>query len=97
MGTNKIYLYQYLIAFYQENCRGIAGATEALRWCQENGIKVATGTGFHKEINIVIMESLVWGKDGLISCTKNLGEQRGWRECKRSSRVYYGEDDTKLV
>ncbi|WP_429840641.1 HAD hydrolase-like protein [Brevibacillus sp. FIR094] len=109
MGTNKIHLYQYLIArtkgnridfknfeididnssfedavklyeryteymiaFYQENCREIEGATETLKWCQENGIKVATGTGFHKEINSVIMESLGWVKDGLIDYAVDL-------------------------
>ncbi|CAM5214988.1 Phosphatase OS=Lysinibacillus sphaericus OX=1421 GN=LS41612_17080 PE=4 SV=1 [Lysinibacillus sphaericus] len=57
---------EYMIAYYQENCREIEGATETLKWCKENGIKVATGTGFHKEINSVIMESLGWVKDGLI-------------------------------
>ncbi len=63
---------EYMIAYYQENCREIEGATETLKWCKENGIKVATGTGFHKEINSVIMESLGWVKDGLIDYAVDL-------------------------
>lgn len=63
---------EYMIAYYQENCREIEGATETLKWCKENGIKVATGTGFHKEINSVIMESLGWVKNGLIDYAVDL-------------------------
>ncbi|MBH5320391.1 HAD hydrolase-like protein [Paenibacillus sp. GSMTC-2017] len=109
MGTNKIHLYQYLIArskgnmidfknfeieidnetldeaiklydkyteymiaYYMENCREIEGATETLRWCKDNGIKVATGTGFHREINGVIMDKLGWVRDGLIDYAVDL-------------------------
>lgn len=109
MGTNKIHLYQFLIArkngnmidfknfevdiddstreqatdiyhdytkymisYYEENCEEIEGATETLKWCQENGIKVATGTGFHSDINQVIMEKLGWVKNGLIDCAVDL-------------------------
>ncbi|GKU76505.1 HAD hydrolase-like protein [Paenibacillus sp. L3-i20] len=109
MGTNKIHLYQYLIArtkgniidfknfeieidnetleeaiklydkyteymiaYYMENCREIEGATETLRWCKDNGIKVATGTGFHKDINAVIMDKLGWVRDGLIDYAVDL-------------------------
>ena len=63
---------QYMIAYYHDNCREIEGATETLQWCKENNIKVATGTGFHSEINAVIMDTLGWIKNGLVDFSAHL-------------------------
>jgi phosphonatase-like hydrolase len=103
MGTNKIHLYQFLIArdrgqdidirdfekikdpdthaaavevfdryqeimvdHYRTNVREVPGAADVFRWCHENGIKVATDTGFHRVVVDAIMEGLGWVKDGLV-------------------------------
>jgi len=103
MGTNKIHLYQFLIArergkkidmkdferikdpetyepakevfdryeeimieHYRKEVREVPGAADTFRWCHEHGIKVATDTGFHREITDAIMEGLGWVRDGLV-------------------------------
>ncbi|MFQ6079291.1 MAG: HAD hydrolase-like protein [Thermodesulfobacteriota bacterium] len=103
MGTNKIHLYQFLIArergkkidikdferikdpetyepakevfdryqeimiaHYRKEVREVPGASDTFRWCHEQGIKVATDTGFHREITEAIMEGLGWVRDGLV-------------------------------
>ena len=103
MGTNKIHLYQFLIArsqgkkveiedfektiypetldeamkvfhryseimidHYRNEVREIEGAEDTFRWCHENGIKVATDTGFHRDITEAIMDGLGWVRDGLV-------------------------------
>lgn len=103
MGTNKIHLYQFLIArekgqeidfkdfeklkdpetyddakrifdryqeimieHYRKNVQEIPGASDTFRWCHDNGIKVATDTGFHHVVVEAIMEGLGWLRDGLV-------------------------------
>jgi len=103
MGTNKIHLYQFLIAkangvkldfrdfekiespgslplatqifhryeeimlaYYRHEVKEIAGAADTFRWCHAHGIKVATGTGFHRQITTAIMDGLGWVRDGLV-------------------------------
>ncbi|MDX2284876.1 MAG: HAD hydrolase-like protein [Bacteroidia bacterium] len=102
IGTNKIRLYEYLIArsrgralrfedlerlglseyheealrmferytvimldHYRRQVRAIPGAEEVFRWCKSQGIKVATDTGFHRDINTAIQEGLGWLERGL--------------------------------
>ncbi|MCB0631378.1 MAG: HAD hydrolase-like protein [Saprospiraceae bacterium] len=103
IGTNKIHLYQYMIArnqglpvkfedfetydfpelevealtlfdrysvimldYYRQHVKAMPGAEETFRWCRANGIKVATDTGFHRNISDAIIESLAWKENGLI-------------------------------
>lgn len=103
MGTNKVHLYQFLIArqrgrnidikdfekirdpdtlqdalqvfnryselminHYKNNTREIPGASKVFNWCHEKGIKVATDTGFHRDVVDAIMDGLGWVRDGLV-------------------------------
>jgi len=103
MGTNKIHLYQFLIArergkkidmkdferikdpetyepavevfdryqeimieHYRREVKEVPGTSDTFRWCHEHGIKVATDTGFHREITDAIMEGVGWVRDGLV-------------------------------
>ena len=103
MGTNKIHLYQYLIArsrgknidfrdfekiqdpkalelatkvfhryeeimiaHYRNEVKEVPGAADTFRWCHANGIKVATDTGFHRQITQAIMDGMGWVRDGLV-------------------------------
>ncbi|MEF9839916.1 MAG: HAD hydrolase-like protein [Lachnospiraceae bacterium] len=109
MGTNKIHLYQYLIAknkgnvmnfrefeikiaedsykqakqiydcyvqimihYYRTNCKEVEGASKVFEWCHQNNIKVATGTGFHSDINGAIFDCLGWLKNGLVDYAVDL-------------------------
>ncbi len=103
VGTNKIHLYQYLIAknagqnipfekfeqvrdssteakateifhryteimldFYRQDLTPMPGAVETFEWLHSKGIKVATNTGFHRDVTDAIMQGLGWVKSGLI-------------------------------
>jgi phosphonatase-like hydrolase len=117
MGTNKIHLYQFLIArqrgrkidivdferqkdpetldeamkifkcyselmvnHYRKNTREIPGTSVVFKWCHDHGIKVATDTGFHRDVVDALMEGLGWLRDGLIDLAvdvEHIPEERG--------------------
>ncbi len=114
IGTNKIHLYQYMIArkkgknvkiedferydfpeiheeavkifetysvimlnYYRKNVRAMPGAEEIFRWCQANDIRVATDTGFHRNITQAIMEGLPWLKNGLVDLSVDVESTNG--------------------
>jgi len=103
LGTNKVHLYQFLIArrdgraieidtfdaardaktlpfatelyqrftalmieHYRRSVRPIEGAEATLRWCKDSGIRVATDTGFHRDVTDAIMDGLGWIDRGLV-------------------------------
>jgi phosphonatase-like hydrolase len=114
IGTNKIHLYQFMLArakghkveitqleslhfpeyldealsifkryseimvgYYKNHVRAMPGAEETFKWCHENGIKVATDTGFHKDVNRAIMEGLQWKERGLIDIALDVEDTNG--------------------
>ena len=114
IGTNKIHLYEFMIArsrgqqvtiqdfekydfpeihdeamkvfhryseimldYYHHNVTAMPGAMETFRWCKENGIKVATDTGFHRDVNNAIMEGLQWLNNGLIDLAIDVEHTNG--------------------
>lgn len=116
MGTNKIHLYQYLIAkskgqsidfrdfekvrnpdtlefatkvfhryeeiminHYRTQVREVPGAADTFRWCHDHGIKVATDTGFHKDVTRAIMDGLGWLRDGLVDLSVDVQDIPGER------------------
>jgi phosphonatase-like hydrolase len=109
MGTNKIHLYQFLIAreqgkvidirdfekardpatydrakqvfdryqqimieHYGKNVQEVPGASDVFRWCHEQGIKVATDTGFHHAVVEAIMDGLGWLREGLVDASMDV-------------------------
>lgn len=113
-GTNKLHLYQFMLAkekegdlslrdferydfsekheeatrifsryselminHYRQHARAIPGAEEAFRWCHEHGIKVATVTGFHRNIRYAIIESLKWQDKDLIDLAVDVENTNG--------------------
>jgi phosphonatase-like hydrolase len=114
IGTNKIHLYQYMIArsrgkdvtiedfekydfpeireeamkiferytvimidYYKRNVSAMPGTEETFKWCHENGIKVATDTGFHRNVNNAIMEGLKWPEKGLTDIAVDVESTNG--------------------
>jgi phosphonatase-like hydrolase len=55
-----------MIDHYRSEVREVPGAADTFRWCHDNGIKVATDTGFHGVITEAIMDGLGWITDGLV-------------------------------
>ena len=126
MGTNKIHLYQFLIArsqgkkvefedfektiypetldeamkvfnryteiminHYRNNVSEVPGAEDTFRWCHENGIKVATDTGFHRDITEAIMDGLGWLRDGLVDLSVDVEHVPGGRGRPAPFMIYY--------
>ena len=114
IGTNKIHLYQYMIArsqgkdvqfedfekynfpeileeankiferysvimldYYRKNVRPLPGAEAVFEWCHSNQIKVATDTGFHRDVNEVIISGLGWREKGLVDMCLDVESTQG--------------------
>lgn len=114
IGTNKIHLYQYMIAqhkgqsvkfadfekyafpdleaeamklfgryseimldYYRNYVTAMPRAEETFSLCHENGIKVATDTGFHQDISDAIIQGLGWLEKGLIDLAVNVESTGG--------------------
>lgn len=114
IGTNKVHLYQFLIArsqgrhipmedfektkdpesealalkvfdrysehmldFYRNEVQPMPGAEDTFEWLHEQGIKVATDTGFHRDVNTVLMESLGWLDRGLVDLSVTVEDVPG--------------------
>ena len=125
-GTNKIHLYQFLIArsqgkkveiedfektiypetldeamkvfhryseimvnHYHNGVREIEGAADTFRWCHDNGIKVATDTGFHRDVTEAIMDGLGWVRDGLVDIAVDVEHAPGERGRPAPFMIYY--------
>lgn len=114
IGTNKIHLYEFMIArdrgvpveiehlesyrfpeyhekaleifdhysvlmvdFYKKNIKAMDGAEETFEWCRQHQIKIATDTGFHRDVNTAIMEGLQWRERGLIDLALDVEDTDG--------------------
>ena len=114
IGTNKIHLYQYMIAqskgqqvaiedfetydfpelyaeakvlfdnysvimlnYYRRHVKAMPAAEEVFEWCHKNDIKVATDTGFHRDVNRTIMDRLQWQEKGLIDLSVDVEMTQG--------------------
>ena len=71
---------EIMLAYYHREVTEIPGAADTFRWCHDHGIKVATGTGFHRQITEAIMDGLGWLRDGLVDISvdvEHTPQQRG--------------------
>ncbi|MEX0326926.1 MAG: HAD hydrolase-like protein [Puniceicoccaceae bacterium] len=126
MGTNKIHLYQFLIArsqgkdvrfedfekdidpesreeavkvfnryseiminHYRNNVEEVPGATETFKWCRDHGIKIATDTGFHRDVTDAIMDGLGWVRDGIIDLSVDVEHAPGERGRPAPFMIHY--------
>jgi phosphonatase-like hydrolase len=126
MGTNKIHLYQFLIArsqgkkigiedfekikdpdtyeqavtvfnryseimidHYRNSVKEVPGAADCFRWCHDNDIKVATDTGFHRDVTEAIMDGLGWVRDGLVDVSVDVEHVPGEIGRPAPFMIYY--------
>lgn len=57
---------EIMIEHYRKEVKEVPGAADTFRWCHDQGIKVATDTGFHHDITETIMDGLGWVRNGLV-------------------------------
>jgi phosphonatase-like hydrolase len=70
---------KYMLELYRAEIREVPGASDVFRWLHDRGVKVATDTGFHKEINLAIMDALGWMRDGLVDVALDVQDVPGER------------------
>ena len=66
-----------MVDFYRNEVKPMPGAEETFDWCHQHGIKVATDTGFHHDVNTAIMEGLQWREKGLIDLSLDVEDTGG--------------------
>lgn len=49
-----------LLSLYEQGIRPIQGASAAFSWCREHDIRMATTTGFYREVSELILEKVGW-------------------------------------
>jgi phosphonatase-like hydrolase len=57
---------QYMIDHYRQHAAEVPGTSDVFRWLKERGIKIATDTGFHRNVNQAIMDHTGWVAEGLV-------------------------------
>lgn len=70
---------QYMIEHYRHHAAEVRGTTEVFRWLKDRGIKIATDTGFHRNVNEAIMEHTGWLKAGLVDVAVDVQHVPGER------------------
>lgn len=80
LAERAFHLYErYMLDLYRTETREVPGASDTFRWLHDHGVKVATDTGFHKTINLAIMEKLGWLRDGLVDASFDVQDIAGER------------------
>lgn len=80
LAEQAFHLYEeYMLELYRNEIEEVPGASDVFRWLHERGIKVATDTGFHREITDAIMERMGWLRDGLVDVAMNVADIPGER------------------
>ena len=80
---------EIMIDHYRKGVREVPGAVDTFRWCQERGIKVATDTGFHRDVTTAIMDGLGWVKDGLVDIAVDVEHVPGERGRPAPFMIYH--------
>lgn len=70
---------RYMLDQYHSEVREVPGAEDTFRWLHERGVKIATDTGFHKQINEAILENLGWLRNGLVDVAMDVQDIPGER------------------
>ena len=66
-----------MVSFYRNEVKAMPGAEDTFRWCKAKGIKVATDTGFHRDVHQAIMEGLQWKEKGLVDLCLDVEDTDG--------------------
>ena len=83
------YYSEIMVNHYRKEVREIEGASDIFRWCHDNGIKVATDTGFHRDVTEAIMDGLGWVRDGLVDLSVDVEHVPGGRGRPAPFMIYY--------
>ena len=80
---------EIMIEHYRNNVKEVPGAADTFRWCHEHGIKVATDTGFHRDVTESIMDGLGWVRDGLVDISVDVEHVPGGRGRPAPFMIYH--------
>lgn len=68
---------QHMVDFYKHEVKPMPGAEAVFEWCHANEIKVATDTGFHRDVSNAIMDGLQWLTKGLTDLHLDVEDTNG--------------------
>ena len=68
---------ELMLDFFRNEVEPMDGAEETFEWLHSQGIKVATNTGFHREVTTLILEKLQWRERGLIDLAVDVEDIEG--------------------
>jgi len=80
---------EIMIEHYRKEVREVEGASDVFRCCHDHGIKVATDTGFHRDVTEAIMDGLGWVRDGLVDCSVDVEHIPGERGRPAPFMIYH--------
>jgi phosphonatase-like hydrolase len=80
---------EIMIDHYRNEVREVPGAVDTFKWCHDHGIKVATDTGFHRDVTTAIMDGLGWVKDGLVDVAVDVEHVPGERGRPAPFMIYH--------
>jgi len=66
-----------MIAHYERHTAPMPGAEEAFAWCRAHGIRVATDTGFHRDVHDAIQRAVCWVERGLVDLALDVEHTAG--------------------
>ena len=78
-----------MIDHYRNEVKEVPGAVDTFKWCHDHGIKVATDTGFHRDVTTAIMDGLGWVKDGLVDVAVDVEHVPGERGRPAPFMIYH--------
>ena len=87
---------EIMIEHYRNNVKEVPGAADTFRWCHERGIKVATDTGFHRDVTESIMDGLGWVRDGLVDISVDVEHVPGERGRPAPYMIYHAMSELDI-
>jgi phosphonatase-like hydrolase len=80
---------EIMIDHYRNEVKEVPGAVDTFKWCHDHSIKVATDTGFHRDVTTAIMDGLGWVKDGLVDVAVDVEHVPGERGRPAPFMIYH--------
>ena len=66
-----------MVNYYRREVRPMPGAEDVFRWCHDQGMLVATDTGFHSDVSLAIEQGLRWQERGLVDLALDVEDTDG--------------------
>lgn len=66
-----------MVNYYRREVRPMPAAEDVFKWCHDQGMLVATDTGFHSDVSLAIEQGLRWQERGLVDLALDVEDTEG--------------------